>query len=358
MAVEEPWAFGYRRFGNDELADHLLGIARQRANRALRELDRYPFHSGWKDDPEVVRWLDRATDAGTAVEIMCKHILAKVTPVLILDTKNISRNSILHLAGRTDVVVRLTPDSDPAPIDALSVPTIGASEAVDLVAKLWSSGANFQQRDATTILKVRNAAIHLGMLGRSTLLTTMLKFIDVMKALVEESDMPRGTFWSVDVDSIEQKIRSNSPVSFKLQKKIDDAKATVSSKQGHDDGTYGTYLGLTSEEPGDLVSKYAHNEFPHWRQIMCPACDSAGIMWGISVPGLIGSEHDPETGEDVHWIDDEAKPALYKCEYCQLELAPREIAEYGIAHRNFSDYWVVRTRDATDEELSAYYNRF
>lgn len=320
-------------------------------------MNRYPFGSRWDEDPEAVRWLDRATDAGTAVEIMAKHLLAKITPVLILDTKNISRNSILHLAGRTDVVARLSPNNDPAPIDALNVPTIGAGEAVDLVAKLWSSSAELNQRDAKTILTVRNAAIHLGMLSRSTMLTTMLKFIDVMTALVEEAGAT-ADFWSVSVGSIERKIRSNTPISMVLQQKIDHARTVVSGKRSRDDGSYMTYLGLTSEDPGELASKCTREDLLHWRQIMCPICDSAGIMWGILAPGSVESQSDPESGGDVYWIDDEAKPALYRCGYCELELTRIEIAEYGIAHRNFSDYWLVGTRDPTSAELSAYLNRF
>ncbi|WP_431236068.1 hypothetical protein ACQ856_30280 (plasmid) [Mycolicibacterium psychrotolerans] len=357
VSTDEPWAFGYQRFGNDDLADHLLTIARYRANRALRELHRYPFGSRWGEDPEAVRWLDRATDAGTAVEIMIKHILAKVTPVLILDTKKITRNSILHLTGRSDVVARLSANNDPAPIDALDVATIGASEAVDLVAKMWSSGARFSVRDAKAILNVRNAAIHLGMLSRSTMLTTMLKFIDVMAALVEEAGAP-SDFWSVSVSSIERKIRSNTPISVVLQQKIDNARAVAGGKHSMDDFTFMTYLGLTSEEPGELGSTYARDDLPHWRQVMCPTCVSAGVMWGVLVPGSVEYQEDPESGGTLYWIDDEARPALYKCGHCELELTRAEIGEYGIVQRNFSDSWLIGTRDPTSAELNAYLDRY
>src|ERR1700738_803874 len=121
-----PWAFGFDRFGNEELPDHLFQIAKARANSALRAAD---FSAVSLGAETTIRWLDAATHAGSAIEILAKHYLSTISAVLLLDNTNtkLQDTDYLHVVGRSDLV-----PADPK-YSALNLKTRGPGECLDLI---------------------------------------------------------------------------------------------------------------------------------------------------------------------------------------------------------------------------------
>jgi hypothetical protein len=119
-----PWAFGYQRFGNDQLPAHLLELAKARANSAVRAAD---FSAIYLGTETTIRWLDAAVHAGSAIEILAKYYLSTVSAVLLLDNTKLQDSDYLHAVGRSDLV----PPEDK--YRALNLRTRGPKECLDLI---------------------------------------------------------------------------------------------------------------------------------------------------------------------------------------------------------------------------------
>ncbi|WP_424806587.1 hypothetical protein [Rhodococcus sp. 27YEA15] len=73
VAVFDPqkqWVFGYKRFGNDALPDHLLLISTHHAHSAIKKAG--------STEPTI--WLEAAIHAGAAVELLAKTLLVVGQP--------------------------------------------------------------------------------------------------------------------------------------------------------------------------------------------------------------------------------------------------------------------------------------
>ena len=81
-------------------------------------------------------------------------------------------------------------------------------------------------------------------------------------------------------------------------------------------------------------------------------------MWGSPETPYVQHETDDDGHAEFFYVEVEATPKLFRCDFCGLELRSQEIGEYGITNRQFANRWVVESRDPTDAELSAYYDRY
>jgi len=350
VGVSDPWAFGYQRFGNDKLPDHLLSVAKHRANQAITGLDRegiFNMHT----DATTIAWLDRAVHAGTAIEIFCKYVLASVSPMLLLKPQqNQGIDVVLHAAGRSD----LSKDKH-----ALELVSRDASDCVLIVAQLSGRTAGVAALTDTevgalmSVLKMRNQAIHLGMIQRVDLVKVLVDFIPAMIRLVEIAKLDPSTFWTRDPQAVLASISQNVSLSAAVAGRLSSAREFIAGRELPKEPSR---VGLKGE--GDVPEGFPVPGSPYscWRVVKCYACQQDGIVWGndrvANMRTYREDEHDPDSEifekELMSW------PIGFACSFCNLKLSQPEVVELGLVEPDLSATWHVATVPMSFREIERY----
>lgn len=323
-----PWAFGYKRFGNEELPEHLLELAKIRARDAVRAAD---FSSIVTDAGATVRWLDAAIHAGSAIEILAKHYLSKVSPVLILDNAKLKDSDYLHAVGRSELV-----PPDPK-FRALNLRTRGPRECLALIGMMTGNTA-IGLDCADAVLAARNAAIHLGLVDRTELQAALVNFAQVISELLSVCGIAPNDFWTPDTQKLVGALQTEQPFYDDLAKKFADARQKIEGK---------TIIPATEVELAEIGAEDRGLSIwnTHWKKVPCPVCSAAATLSG----GERISTH--QTGEEEFRTSVLAVPEELTCDACELSLTHRQLKEAQLDR-----FWVVEERWATDREIDSYYD--
>ncbi|WP_125461352.1 hypothetical protein [Rhodococcus erythropolis] len=314
-----PWSFGHKRFGNDELPDHLLRISNYHALEAISE----------STSTDARRWLNSAVHAGSAIEIFAKYLLAKQNPTLILDMKKASDVSLLHTIGRSDVG-----DTD----DAMNLQTRGPDACFKLIGAIWGP-TKVNQGCASRVLNARNAAIHLGLLDRAQLQEALIEFADVMTEMLRLADVDASGFWKFRQVQVER-LSSERSLHAGLKTKL------VESDR------FAAALGPVDQDAMRLELKHEaeadHEDMmPRSTVVMraqCPGCSRVGRTFYST------SDSSPEGDYDGRpMIQTIAHPVGFRCGTCGLELTLGELEQL-----NMAGHFELETRGATDAEIVEY----
>lgn len=324
-----PWAFGYKRFGNEELPGHLLEIARTRANSAVRAAD---FSAIYLGAETTIRWLDAAIDAGSAIEILAKHYLSTVSAVLLLDNSKLQDTDYLHAVGRSDLV----PNEDK--YRALNLRTRGPRECLDLIGLITNKKDRISGGSAKAALDARNAAIHLGLVDRAELQAALINFAQVIAELLTVCDIAPGDFWKPDVLKLVSDLQAEKPFYDDLNKKFEGARQTIDGKQIARATTKALAQTGKTEDQFDIQAI-------HWKKIPCPVCGSAATLSGTE------RLHTYQSAEEAFRTAVLSDPEELSCDVCELALDKRELKQVHLDH-----YWEVGERWATDKEIEYYYD--
>jgi hypothetical protein len=325
-----PWAFGYQRFGNDQLPAHLLELAKARANSAVRAAD---FSAIYLGAETTIRWLDAAVHAGSAIEILAKYYLSTVSAVLLLDNTKLQDSDYLHAVGRSDLV----PPEDK--YRALNLRTRGPKECLDLIGLMTNKKDRISGGSAKAALDARNAAIHLGLVDRAELQAALINFAQVVSELLQVCSIAPADFWESDTLKLVGDLQAEKPFYDDLKKKFDDARQKVDGK---------TITPATQDnlaQTGKVEDEYDIWN-THWKKVPCPVCGSAATLSGTERR----STH--QTDEDEFRTTILAVPEELSCDVCELSLKGTELKQVTLDR-----YWEVEERWATDREIDYYYEQ-
>ena len=367
MGTTEPWAFGYQRFGNDKLPDHLLAVAKHRANRAIRGID-YDGRLSLHNDKTTIEWLDRAVDAGTAIEVFCKYVLATFSPVLLVKPlTNPGLDVLLHLTDNGNIAKSTT---------AMELTSRDASDCVDMIQQLSNRVTGAQPlgdttvRDAKNVLKVRNSAIHLGMIERTILISSLMQFIDVMVELLKVAQLNPDDYWESDPSQTLANIGKNRPLSGRVDGKIKVAHMSIKGKAQPSPELSPEALRGVTPIPDAIIADAPTPSVPyeHQKIVPCPVCKQSAVLWGVEysegvmeVPLKI-DEVPPEELENLHEGEElttfvipvNAAPKELGCSFCQLHLIGDEILEIGLVEREIKRDWFVRNDEPSLRAIEHY----
>jgi hypothetical protein len=323
-----PWAFGYKHFGNEELPDHLLELAKTRARAAVRAAD---FSYIVTDAGTTIQWLDAAIHAGSAIEILAKYYLSKVSPVLILDNAKLKDSDYLHAVGHSELV-----PPDPK-FRALNLRTRGPRECLALIG-MMTGNTTIGLDCADAALAARNAAIHLGLVDRAELQAALINFAQVISELLSVCGIASNDFWTPDTRKLVSALEAEQTFYDDLDKKFADARQKIVGKT-ITPATDAELAEIGSEDRGLTIWN------THWKKVPCPVCSAAATLSGGE---RISTD---QTGEEVFRTSVLAVPEELMCDVCELTLTQRELKQVQLDR-----FWEVEQRWATDREIDLYYD--
>ncbi|WP_336819506.1 hypothetical protein [Gordonia sp. MMO-8] len=320
----KQWIFGYEQFGNDALPPHLLKVSVHHAHSAITKAS----------SKEPTTWLEAAIHAGGAVELLAKHHLSSVNPILIVEMRNAQNHGILHVLGE-----RVGATNDPQ--KRRNVKTRGPEDCLALVALM--SGKSLPKGDLDTVLDTRNSAVHMGLVNGPELQGAVAAMVRVVDALLEIAGIPRSKYWGSQLTLIDQ-IASRESLQKALKQKIDIASRNAESLAQEDPDQVRDDLSRNSDDD----SLFDLEEYPegttYWYAQQCPVCKRAGTVFCSR--WTTAPEEDFE-GES--FVEEHAQGVSYRCSSCHLELDEREMLELRLGGDRSIGY-----RAATDDEVLSY----
>lgn len=300
--IGSRWPLGQHSVPHAQLSEMLLQSARFHARRSLTQ-----YSSG--DDDAL---LDAAASTGSALELMAKALLAITEAGLLADR------------GDPDSVLRFADKGHLAHSPASQTKTKSASEVLILVKRLHPA---FQWNPPVDelALKVRNAAVHLGIVDATELRSAvkiMSRAVDDMVRFYGEAD--RSAFWGEAVLRLVDQLldEAASEVKRGVAAKVAAAGAELARRT----------LGLPPET-AELLLRALSGSAPrtsaeHAEAAECPVCHRQGwLLCGVD-RGPVEWDVDDEGMPHGAWVDLTAWPEAFECPVCGLDLDSGELVEF------------------------------
>lgn len=287
------WPVGEHLAQHSDLAAILGESAQDAAHRAIRL-----FVSD-----ERLELLQAAVGAGTAVEHLAKAAIVLVEPTLLAD--RVDRDTLLRLSGK----------GHRAEGAATRIRTIGALNAVKLVAALHKS-VTVPLVLAEAALEVRNAAAHVGLVDREELraaVSGMCRTVDAMLAAVAAD---RNSFWGTNVGVADALIEEGrAAVEQIVEAKFASARSHLAQL------TKGMPAELAAAFLAALSQKLVRSDYEE--EVPCPVCGQrAWLICGVEEGDV---EFDPDESGWA-WVSRTAYPFEFDCSVCGLTLDELELA--------------------------------
>lgn len=292
------WPRGSSRVTNDQLAQVLFDSASVHARRAVSL-----FTS--QQDAELNL---AAIGCGCAVEQLAKGFLAAINPLLVAAERP-DLDTLLRLTGRGDLAKQGH--------SATGVQTISGAGALGLV-KRYLPVLRYNASNDQMVFRVRNAALHLGLVDREELRRAVNIMMRIVEDLRESCALPREEFWG------EHLIAS-------IDTLLDDAVADVARVVAAKTAAASTYLanllaGLDEVQQRALLAAVSGRQLAwgeHDEERPCPVCAQTGwLTCGVERGQIeIEWEHDGDGGTAlVSTAARTAWPDGFDCSTCRLHL--------------------------------------
>lgn len=301
-SIGSRWPRGHQSVSHSQLSQMLLQSARFHARRALTQ-----FSSSHDD-----ALLDAAASTGNALELMAKALLASTEAGLLADRGD--PDSVLRLAGKGHL----------AQLPPSRTKTKSASEVLVLVKRLhpafrWNAPVD------ELALRVRNAALHLGIVDATELRSAvkiMSRAVDDMVRSYGEAD--RSVFWGEAVLRLVDQLldEAASEVKQEVAAKVAAAGAQLARRT----------VGLAPES-AELLLRALSGSAPrtsaeHVEAAECPVCHRQGwLLCGVD-RGPVEWDFDDEGLPHGAWVDLTASPEAFECPVCGLDLDFGELVEF------------------------------
>lgn len=308
------WPIGENLVQHSDLPAILGESAQDAAHRALRF-----FVSG-----ERLELLEAAVGAGAAVEHLAKAAIALVEPTLLAD--RVDRDTLLRLSGK----------GHRAETPATRIRTIGAFNAVKLVAALHK-GASVPLSLAEAALEVRNAATHVGLVDRDELRAAVSGMCRTMDAILDAMGADRAAFWGVNVGLADTLIEEGRAAVEKIvEAKLASARAHLAQI------TKGVPAALAAPFLAALSQKFVSSD--HEEETSCPVCGQrAWLICGVEEGEF---EHDHDEASQWGWVSRTAYPFEFGCSVCGLTLD-----EVELVHLEMNDPIELELRDVDPADM-------
>jgi hypothetical protein len=208
--------------------------------------------------------LQAAISVGGAVELLAKAYLASVAPALLAERGE--RDSVLVMANKAELAGRGVTD----------VKTIGAHEAL-LVAKHLRPALPYTPPADQIVLRVRNAAVHMGIVDRRELRAAVVVMCRIIETLLTVLGLDHSAFWGTEASSVVNEIldAAKSEVRRVVAAKMVAAKQHLAQLlSGLDQASMTVVI-------ASLAGKHlSHTD--HEEAATCPACGEQGwLLCGI-----------------------------------------------------------------------------
>jgi hypothetical protein len=261
--------------------------------------------------------LQAACSAGTAVELLAKAYLADVNPALLADKGD--KDTVLHLGGRGTL----------AKGDVLCMRTIGAYEALRLVAQLHRGFPPFDQQPPA--LTARNAALHTALADRAQLRAAVVQMARMTESLLEVMKLDRSHFWGEHAMPVADSLLDEAARELEqvIKAKLAVARARLAALTENLAEPVAEAL-LATLAQGPLPATGGWEEWggvDHLEAQECPACHQRGMLFCELAPRDVDWEHDGDGGT-FEVKDGAAFPLLFSCPVCRLELSADELGEF------------------------------
>ncbi|MEJ1180695.1 hypothetical protein V9L18_16035 [Pseudarthrobacter sp. CCNWLW217] len=130
--------------------------------------------------------LEAGYSIGAAVELLAKSLLASLSPLLLLPATNVGADTIQKYVG---VASRAGP--------ALDIGKVKSLEAGACITRVTALGIGplWTPQDTSSVLEVRNAAAHLGLVERSALKAAMKPMVRFSEHVRERNEINPDMRW-------------------------------------------------------------------------------------------------------------------------------------------------------------------
>ncbi|MEU0150325.1 hypothetical protein [Micromonospora fulviviridis] len=293
------WPVGRYRVEHDRLKQVLAQSARYHARQAIE------LFVG--DDQDVLT--QAAVSAGCAVELLAKAFLASVEHGLLAEKGD--RDTVLILSGNANLTsARIT-----------EMKTVGAMEALKIAKHLHPS-LPFNVQSDQVVLRVRNAAAHMGLVLPEELRAAIAVMCRLVDGLLPALSLERDEYWGSHAIGVVDEIldQAKSEVRRTVAAKIAAAERRFATLVSGLDAAGRTVVlaALSRRDPNTFAD---HNEPKE-----CPACEQQG--WLVCHV----DESQPEVayggGGTPHTFATRlAYPFIFECLVCELELEDEELLE-------------------------------
>lgn len=253
--------------------------------------------------------LQAASSAGTATELLAKAYLAGFSPSLLADK------------GDRDTVLRLSGHGAQAKGGALAMKTIGAYEALRLVAHLCRTFPPFEQQPP--VLVARNAALHTAIVDNDGLRAAVIQMTRMTECLLGELGLDRKQFWGERALPVADSLLDEAARELEqvIASKLAAARSRLDALTGDlPEGTAAIILASLSRAP-------MTDDFYHEQDQECPVCHQQGIL--LCDVGDAPFEPAEDHGYNIGTLTlREAWPVEFFCRVCRLELHADELDEF------------------------------
>jgi hypothetical protein len=294
------WPVGKHVVEHDRLKQVLALSARHHARQAI-ELFANDDQAGLTQ---------AAVSAGCAVELLAKAFLASV------------EHGLLAEKGDRDTVLILSGNANLTSAQIAEMKTVGALESLK-IAKHLHPPLPFNIQSDQVVLRVRNAAAHMGMVLPDELRAAVAVMCRLVDGLLAALSLKRDDYWGRDAVGVVDEILD---IAKSEVRRIVAAKIAAAERR---------YAGLVSglDAAGRVVVLAAlsrrgpymiadHNEPQE-----CPACKQQGWL----VCHVDEGQPEVEYGDDGNqyaFASRTAYPSIFECPVCELELEEEELAEF------------------------------
>ncbi|MEV8181430.1 hypothetical protein [Specibacter sp. NPDC078692] len=297
------WPFGEYHRTHKDLAAHLHQVGRHHAKKALL------LYTSQDEFDQ----LDAAYSLGSAVELLAKSLLASVDTALLMP-RDPDALTILKYSG--------TKISGVAPPDALSVRSLEAGRAIDLLREIKLFPPLWAKTDRS-LFNVRNAAAHMGIVHQEALrsaIRPMVRFAEHTRT--HHNETPEN-WWGKELAGVASTIAESEVNSWiqVVQAKIAASHVRLSKLRA----------GLPASSADAILTSmegYWRSSIAHIERVKCPACGFRGWATG-DVDRAVDIEYEldgPPTVWSVLTI------LIFECNVCGLELSDEtEVSIAGLA---------------------------
>jgi hypothetical protein len=310
------WPAGKYVVPRSRLKQLLALSARHHARQAIRLFVSDDLHD----------LLEAAASTGTAVELLTKAYLASVDYALLADRGD--RDSVLTLGGNSSL----------ADVSAQGIRTISAVDALAL-AKHLQKDLPWIPRDSL-VLRVRNAALHMGLVEREELRRAVVQMCRLSSVLVKGLGLDNRLYWGDDAAPVVEHLLDEA--------KSETARTVAAKKAAAHERLTSLLTGLDPADQKILLAALSGrptSTIEHGEAQTCPVCGQQGWLLCVIERGPVEFEPD-DGGNGYAWAPRTAYPVEFECPVCELALESLELAEF--------DFPSEIELDADDDPPEAY----